>query len=283
VKGLLPATLVLAAATGWARSVPQPLNVCADPNNMPFSNQAHQGFENKIIELVARDLGQPIHYVWWAQRRGYVRRTLNAEKCQIWPGIATDVNTVATTLPYYRSTYVFVTRADAPLDHLTLDDARLKTAAIGVQMIGNDSMNTPPAHAIAERGLTDNVRGYMVYADYHRPHPTDAIIAAVENKDINVAIVWGPLAGYYAFRSANPLRVDAVTPATDTRWPMAYGISMGVRRGDEALRTRVNAVLDHEKTAIDAILRAYHVPRAPQPPTPPAQPAPAAARNATPP
>jgi mxaJ protein len=153
-----------------------------------------------------------------------------------------------------------VTRADAPLDHLTLDDPRLKTAAIGVQMIGNDSMNTPPAHAIAERGLTDNVRGYMVYADYTRPDPTDAIIAAVEDKEIDVAIVWGPLAGYYANRSATPLRIDAVTPATDTRWPMSFDISMGVRRGDEALLERVNAVLEHEQTAVDAVLEAYHVP-----------------------
>jgi mxaJ protein len=278
MKGLI-AALVLTAGASWTQAAPRPLVVCADPNDLPFSNQAHQGFENKIIELVARDLGQPIRYVWWAQRRGYVRRTLNAAKCEIWPGIATGVDTAATTLPYYRSTYVFVTRADAPLDHLTLDDARLKTAAIGVQMIGNDSMNTPPAHAIAERGLIDNVRGYMVYADYDRPHPTDAIIAAVENKEIDVAIVWGPLAGYYAFRSANPLRVDAVTPATDARWPMAFDVSMGVRRGDEVLRARVNAVLERDKSAIAAILRAYHVPQAPQPPVNPAQPAPAAARN----
>jgi mxaJ protein len=247
---------------------------------LPFSNQAHQGFENKIVELVARDLGQPIRYVWWAQRRGYVRRTLNAAKCEIWPGMATDVETATTTRPYYRSTYVFVSRADTPLDHLTLDDPRLKTAAIGVQMIGNDSMNTPPAHAIAERGLTDNVRGYMVYADYARPHPTDAIIAAVENKEIDVAIVWGPLAGYYAFRSLSPLRVDAVTPATDARWPMTYDISMGVRRGDEALVGRVNAVLTREKAAIAAILKAYHVPPAPAAPALSVQPVPSAARNA---
>jgi mxaJ protein len=267
MKRLL-AALVLAAGASWARAAAPPLVVCADPNDLPFSNQARQGFENAIIELVARDLGQPIRYVWWAQRRGYVRNTLNAAKCEIWPGMATNVETAATTRPYYRSTYVFVTRADAPLDHLTLDDTRLKTAAIGVQMIGNDSMNTPPAHAIADRGLIDNVRGYMVYADYDRPQPTDAIIAAVEDKEIDVAIVWGPLAGYYAFRSTSALRVDAVTPAADTRWPMAYDISMGVRRGDEALLERVNAVLEREKTAIAAILRAYHVPPAPQLPVP---------------
>jgi len=104
-----------------------------------------------------------VSYVWWAQRRGYVRNTLNDSKCDVWPGMASGVNLAATTHPYYRSTYVFVTREEASLAHLTLDDPRLKSASIGVQMIGNDSMNTPPAHAIASRGIVANVRGYMVY------------------------------------------------------------------------------------------------------------------------
>jgi mxaJ protein len=263
---LLAAVLILSlGATSAARAagLPHHLIVCADPNNLPFSNRARQGFENKIIDIVAADLGARVSYVWWAQRRGYVRSTLGEARCDLWSGVATDVDMVTTTRPYYRSTYVFVTRADAHLAQLTLDDPRLKSAAIGVQMIGNNAMNTPPAHAIASRGLIDNVRGYMLYGDYSRPNPAAAIVTAVENRKIDVALVWGPLAGYFAERSAIPLRIDAVTPAADTRWPMIFDISMGVRRGNRELVAQVNASLERERPAIDAILKAYHVPMEP--------------------
>jgi mxaJ protein len=257
---LLLAALLFSVGAASADGLPRRLVVCADPNNLPFSNHEQQGFENKIIDLVAKDLGARISYVWWAQRRGYVRSTLNEAKCDIWPGVATAIGMVATTRPYYRSTYVFVTRADTPLDHLTLDDSRLKSVSIGVQMIGNNAMNTPPAHAIASRGIIDNVHGYMLYGDYRRPNPAATIVTAVANKEIDVALVWGPVAGYFAHRSAIPLRIDAVTPAADSRWPMVYDISMGLRRSDRALIEQVNAVLEREKPAIDTILKAYHVP-----------------------
>ena len=239
------------------------LVACSDPNDLPFSNRARQGFENKIIELVGKDLGTEVSYLWWPQRRGYIRKTLNASKCDVWPGIATGVDGAATTRPYYRSTYVFVTREDAHLSQLTLDDPRLRRATIGVQMIGNDAMNTPPAHAIASRGITENVRGYMVYGDYGRPNPPAAIVDAVENRQVDVALVWGPLAGYFAHRSHVPLRLDAVTPAGDPRWPMSFDISMGVRRGDRELLDRIDAILEHEQPAIRAILERYHVPLEP--------------------
>jgi mxaJ protein len=243
----------------------RPLVVCADPNNLPFSNQAREGFENKIIEQVAKDLGTPVTYVWWAQRRGYVRNTLNDAKCDVWPGMATGVDLVATTRPYYRSMYVFVTRQDTPLAHLTLDDPRLKSVTIGVQMIGNDSMNTPPAHAIASRGIVENVRGYMVYGDSSQSGAIPAIIEALAHRQIEVALVWGPLAGYFAHRSAVPLRIEAATPANDARWPMAFDISMAVKRNNRELLDRINASLDREKPVISAILNAYQVPIDPAP------------------
>jgi mxaJ protein len=252
--------LSLGAATA-ADDMPQRLVVCADPNNLPFSNRAYRGFENKIIELVAKDLGMQVSYVWWAQRRGYVRNTLDGSKCDVWPGMATGVDGAATTRPYYRSMYVFVTRRNDSFARLTLDDPRLRKAAIGVQMIGNDSMNTPPAHAIASRGIVANVRGYMVYGDYSQSNPPAAIISAVEDRQIDVGIVWGPLAGYFAHRSKIPLRIEAVTPAADARWPMAFDISMGVNRGNHALLDRINASLDREQSRIDGILAAYYVPR----------------------
>jgi len=243
---------------------PQRLRVCADPNDLPFSNQARQGFENKIVELVAKDLSAHVSYVWWAQRRGYVRSTLNQSRCDVWPGIAAGVDTVATSEPYYRSTYVFVTRTHARLDGLTLDDPRLKSLSIGVQLIGNDAMNTPPAHAIAARGMFDHVRGYSVFGDYGRPHPAAEIIDAVARGDIDVALAWGPLAGYFANRADVSLRVDPVTPAADPRWPMSYDIAMGVRKGDAALLERINTSLERKRRAIRAVLCDYHVPLEPR-------------------
>jgi mxaJ protein len=241
------------------------LVVCADPNNLPFSNRSRQGLENKLVALLAKDMDAQVRYVWWAQRRGYVRNTLNEEKCDIWPGVATGVEKLATTRAYYRSTYVFVTRADAPLAGLTLDDERLHSVAIGVQMIGDNAMNTPPAHSLARRGITQNVRGYMLYGDYTKPNPPAAIIQAVAKGEIGVALAWGPLAGYFAGQSAVPLRLEAVTPAVDaTQWPMTYGISIGVRRGDLALRERLDSLLQTEKVRIGRLLTEYHVPQVPQ-------------------
>ena len=253
---------VLAIAGCVARAGPQPLTVCADPNNLPFSNRAGQGFENRIAALVAHDLGRPLRYVWWAQRRGYVRNTLGERKCDVWPGVASGVEMVATTRPYYRSTYVFVTRADRRLDHLTLDDARLHRLTIGVQMVGNDAMNTPPAHALAARGMTANVRGFMVYGDYAKPNPAAEIMRAVARGGIDMALVWGPLAGYFASRSGAPLRLERVTPWLDGgQWPMVYDISMGVRRDDPALQRRIEAILAKRRPEIAAILSRYGVPQ----------------------
>jgi mxaJ protein len=238
------------------------LVVCADPNNLPFSNRDGAGFENRLAELVARDMGVRLRYVWWAQRRGFVRNTLTEAKCELWPGVATGLERMLTTRPYYRSTYVFVSRADSKLSGLTLDDPRLRQVAVGVQMIGNDATNTPPAHALARRGVVQNVRGYSLFGDYRNPNPPARIVEAVAKGEIDVGLVWGPLAGYFASRSRTPLRVEPVTPAVDARvLPMTYDISMGVSRGEPELRARVDEILARERTAIGKILDEYHVPR----------------------
>jgi quinoprotein dehydrogenase-associated probable ABC transporter substrate-binding protein len=267
----LPLRLALAlliASTSHANASPsesglqRDLVVCADPNNLPFSNRTGEGFENEIAELVARNLGTRVRYVWWAQRRGFARHTLDDAACDVWPGIATASDSTATTASYYRSTYVFVSRAGEALQGLTLDDPRLRSLSLGVQMVGNDAMNTPPAHALARRGLTQNVHGYMLYGNYEQPNPPAAIIDAVSRGDIDVALVWGPLAGFFAARSTIPLRLEPVTPAIDdARWPMTFDISMGVRRSDTELHRRIESVLALQKPAIDRILDRYHVPR----------------------
>jgi mxaJ protein len=238
------------------------LRVCADPNNLPFSNAKGEGFENKIVDLVAKDMGESVAYTWWAQRRGYVRNTLKAGLCDLWPGVATAVDMLATSRPYYRSDYVFVTRADRHLKITSFDDPQLRNLKIGVQMVGNDAMNTPPAHALARRGIIDNVRGYMLYGDYEKPNPPAAIVDAVARGDIDVAVVWGPLAGYFATKEPAPLTLAAVTPAIDgAQWPMVFDISMGMRRHERPFEDKINEILEQERPRIDAILAEYHVPR----------------------
>ena len=259
------AVLALIASPAQARE----LKVCADPNNLPFSNDKGEGFENRLIDIVAKDLGASVSYTWWAQRRGYVRNTLKARDCDVWPGVATGVDLLATTRPYYRSTYVFVTRADRKLDIASFDDPRLRSLTIGVQMIGDDSFNTPPTHALARRGIVDSVRGYMLYGDYSRPNPPAAVVEAVAKGEVDVAVVWGPLAGYFAARSPVPLKLTPVQPWLDgPQWPMVFDISMGVRRDDMAFRRELDAVIERHRAEIDQLLRDYQVPVAPDPASP---------------
>jgi mxaJ protein len=257
---ILAGALFLMAASAEAREI----RVCADPNNLPFSNAQREGFENRIVALIARDLDATVAYIWWAQRRGFARNTLTADLCDLWPGVASGLETLATTRPYYRSTYVFVTRSDRHLAITSFDDPRLPQLVIGVQMIGNDAMNTPPAHALARRGMTDNIRGYMLYGDYREPNPPAAIVDAVAQGKIDVGVIWGPLAGYFAAGEPAPLTIAPVEPASDgPQWPMIFDIAMGVRRGDNAFKHEIDAVLVRERAAIDTILAAYHVPRPP--------------------
>lgn len=240
---------------------PRVLTVCADPNNLPFSNKAGEGFENKLAQMIAADLHARLDYVWWAQRRGYVRNTLNERKCDFWPGVGSNVEMLATSRPYYRSTYMFVSRRSANLTGLTLDDPRLKHLKIGVQMVGNDGVNTPPAHALARRGIIDNVRGYMLYGDYSRPNPPAEIVRAVAAGDVDVALVWGPLAGYFAPQSPVPLRLEPVTPwLDDMQWPMQFDISVGVQKANQPLLKDVDRILTRRKPQIDRLLASYDVP-----------------------
>ncbi len=238
------------------------LRVCADPNNLPFSNDKGEGFENKIVTLVARDMNARVVYTWWAQRRGYVRNTLKAGLCDLWPGVASAVDMLATSRPYYRSSYVFVTRADRHLKITSYDDPQLRKLKIGVQMVGNDAMNTPPAHALARRGIIDNIRGYMLYGDYQKPNPPAAIMDAVTNGDVDVAVVWGPLAGYFATKEHYALTLAPVEPAVDgAQWPMQFDISMGMRRHEPDFKEKIDDILTRDRGEIDAILAQYSVPR----------------------
>jgi len=252
------------AAQAAAASHRDHLRVCADPNNLPFSNSAEEGFENRIAHVIAADLGADVEYTWWAQRRGFIRNTLKAGLCDIVIGVPSALDMVLTTAPYYRSIYVFVSRADRALDLRSFDDPRLHDLRIGVQMIGDDGNNTPPAHALSNRHVIANVVGYTVYGNYAEPNPAARIVDAVSAGDVDVAVVWGPLAGYFAKKAAQPLALSPVTPEIDRPFlPFAYDISVGVRRGEQPFKEQIDGILTRERTTIEAILDEYGVPRAP--------------------
>ncbi|MDB4908529.1 MAG: extracellular solute-binding protein family 3 [Gemmatimonadetes bacterium] len=238
-----------------------PLRICADPNNLPFSNAKGEGFENRIAELLGREMQRPVEYSWWASRRGYVRNTLKAGLCDVLVGVPTSFEPVATTRPYYRSTYVFVTRRGGPR-LATLDDTALRHLRIGVHLAGDDGANTPPLHALTKRGVIDNVVGYTLYGDYARANPTSRILDALVAKQLDVAIVWGPLGGWYASHSRTPLTLVPVYPQIDLPYlPFVFDISMGVRRGDDSLRVQLDRAMRHRRADVDRILASYGVPR----------------------
>src|SRR5213593_4910426 len=220
---LLAAASLALMASGPRRPIGE-LRVCADPFNLPFSDDREEGFENKIAHVVARD-------------------------------------PVATTKPYYRSTYYFVYRADRGLTIRSLDDTALKHLKIGVNMIGYDYTNTPPAHALASRGIVGLAGfGNFLNPDPKADHPQD-IIDAVAKDSIDVAIVWGPKAGYWVKQEPVPLTMVAL-PDSDavSGMPFAFSMAMGVRHRDKELKAQLDSVIDRRRGEITAILQSYNVP-----------------------
>jgi quinoprotein dehydrogenase-associated probable ABC transporter substrate-binding protein len=236
--------------------------VCSDPNNLPFSNRNQEFFENKIAALLGREMNLKVEYTWWAQRRGFVRNTLKAGLCDLIIGMPNSSELALTTLPYYRSSYVFVWRKDRELNIHSFDDPALRTMRIGVQIIGDDFANAPPAHALANRHIVENVKGYSVYGNYAEPNPPARIMEAVARGEVDVAVVWGPLAGFFARRQRPKLVTVSVTPQIDLPYlPFVYDISMGVRRGDDAFKERLEEILRRRHADIEQILDEYGVPR----------------------
>jgi len=235
--------------------------VCADPENLPFSNQQLEGFENKIADVLARELGASPSYIWWGQRRGFIRNTMNATlkegRCDVVIGVPAGYDLVRTTTPYYRSSYVFVYPKGKGLHLTSLDNPVLKKIRIGVHLLGDDYTNPPPVHELAKRGVVDNVIGFDTF--YSRQNPPGTIIDAVANGKIDAAIVWGPAAGYFVAHQRVPLEMVPI-PSGKGDLPFAFDISMGVRRGDDALRAQVEKAIGRKHAEISKILKDYGVP-----------------------
>jgi mxaJ protein len=235
------------------------LRVCADPQNMPFTSDKREGFDNKIADLIAHELGDSVSYTWWPSRRGYLRNTLSAGKCDIVIGVPIGFDPVATSKPYYRSTYYIVTRTDKKLDIISLDDPRLKKLRVGVNLLDGDYTNTPPAHALGAHDIKGvGVVGFAgFYDDVHHP---GEIIDSLAKGNIDVALVWGPIAGWFSKKSGVPMTLTALPDSDSVDLPFAYSVAIGTRRSDRELRSLIDEILVRKKPEIDKILMEYNVP-----------------------
>ena len=232
------------------------LRVCGDPDNLPYSNERLEGFENRIAAVVAAELGATPVYAWWPHQRGLVRNTIDAGTCDVIFGVPEGLDFVLWTKPYYRSSYVLAYRADRGYDFRSLDAPALRQLRIGVHV------NTPPEESLARRGLLDNVATYSLFfdprGDRDRPRKLlDDLVAGT----LDVAVAWGPLAGHAARTSDAQLELAPL--ADEPGVPLSFDISMGVAKGNEALKGRLEAAIDRRRAEILAILDEYGVPLVP--------------------
>ncbi len=238
------------------------LRICADPDNMPASNEKGEGYENKIAELIAKEWNAKLEYAWWPVRRGFFSRALNGRYCDVALTAPSELDMAATTKPYYRAGYVAVYRKDSGLNLTSLDDPEWKKLKIGVNLLNSDATNTPPAMALSRHGVVGNLVGFTTfYSVLDRP---EDIVKAVVDKTVDVSIVWGPLAGYFAQRASVPLVVQPLTEYDSVAdLPFAFNMSMAVRRRDPELRDSLEKVIDQKRPELEAILRQYAVPLLP--------------------
>jgi mxaJ protein len=255
-----------------------PLRVCADPDNLPFSNERREGLENKIAEVIAQDLGAPLDYYWWPHQRGLVRNTLGAGKCDVLIGIPKGYDPVLWTRPYYRSAYVVAYPSGKGFHLASLDAPQLRDLKVGVHL------NTPPQAALGQRGIRDNVVVYPLFYDYRSGAPErrpSRIMDDLRAGVIDVAVVWGPIAGYFGSRGGPPaLELVPITDAGPV--PLTFEISMGVRKDDGPLKARLEAALDRRQADIRRILADYGVPQLELQPVRPSTPGGPGAESGTP-
>lgn len=255
IVSVLAATAVaLTASMARADAVDRTaLRVCADPNNLPFSNRDGEGFENRIAELMAAKLGVPVRYTWFPQAMGFIRNTLRAGKCDLVVGIASPHELLKNTAPYYRSVYALVARPGAGEEIRRLDDPRLKGLKIGVVA------GTPPGDLLARYGLMANARPYPLVVDTRHEQPGQRMVEDVAAGNIDIGVLWGPIAGYYAKQKDPPLRVTPIAQVPDDM-PMAFQITMGVRYREPAWKAEIDGLIAKMQPEIDTVLREYGVP-----------------------
>jgi quinoprotein dehydrogenase-associated probable ABC transporter substrate-binding protein len=254
---VIAATVVVVHASA---AEPRVFRVCADPNNLPFSSESQAGLENRLAVLIADGLAAKLEFSWWSERKSFLRNSLNAGHCDAVMGVPSTLESVAVTRPYYRSTYVTVTRSDRHLDIRSLLDDALENCRIGVHVTGDDY--APPAQVLARRGLSAHIIGFNLFGADGEVNPAFKLLDAVTKGDIDVGIVWGPFAGYYAHQHPGSLDVRPVVPSAYFGTPFTYPISVAVRKSDTALRDEIDRTLDRNWQAIQSLVKEYGIPSA---------------------
>jgi len=233
---------------------PKVLRVCADPRNLPFSNERGEGFENKLAELLATKLQKKLDYTYFPQATGFVRVTLGAHRCDLIMGFPQGDDMVQVTNPYYRTAYALVARVGGGLDDVsTLSDPRLKGKHLGVVA------GTPPATYLATYGLVADAKPYPLTIDTRVDSSAEAMIGDITSGAVDAGILWGPLAGYYAKRANPALHVTLLTREASGP-PMVYRIAMGVRYADQNWKRQLNRLIQENQADISRILLDYGVP-----------------------
>ncbi len=234
---------------------PKALRVCADPNNLPFSNEKGEGFENKIAQLLAGKLGKELIYSFYPGATGFVRNTLNAHLCDVILGMPQGADLAQPTNSYYRTSYAIVARSDSPLaDIKSLEDPRLKDKGRRIGIIAR----TPPANILAAQGLLASVKPYSLMVDTRVEHPAQDMMRDLSRGDLDIAVLWGPFAGYYAKQSTTKLVVAPIADGKDGR--MSFRICFAVRHSDQNWKRELNRFIAQNQPALDAILEDYGVP-----------------------
>lgn len=234
------------------------VRVCAEDENMPFSNARAEGFEDRIAELFAEDVGARVQRVTLPSGAVLDRPTIEANRCDIVVGVPRRLELMPATRPYYRASWVFVSSRSLGEPVGSFDDPRLKKLRIGVPVVGGHAAELAPVHALSRRGITLNVRKFPVYVDDPGDPAPLAELRALSAGDIDVAILWGPHAGWFA-EDRTKLSITNVAPDVDHGEPLAYDVAMGAR--DDALRDELDAFLARRARDVDAIVRTYGVPR----------------------
>lgn len=251
---LFRSALVFYALTNVAAAAQAPLRVCADPDDLPFSSQKQPGFDNRIAQLLGRDLHRPVVFVWARARRGFLREQFNKGICDALMGVPQGMKRVRSTIPYYRSSYVFITRRSQGLQLSSFDDPRIGQQRIGLQILEEDF--SPPSLPLIRSGHAAQLVGYDSFGDGGA-----RILRAVVQRRVGLAVVWGPIAGYYAARQGVPLMLSPVRPATDASGiPFSYAMTIAVHAKDEKLAGELNEAIGRNRHSIARILAAYHVP-----------------------
>jgi quinoprotein dehydrogenase-associated probable ABC transporter substrate-binding protein len=233
---------------------PKVLRVCADPRNLPFSNEKGEGFENKLAEFFATKLQKKIDYMYFPQATGFVRMTLGAHRCDVIMGFPQGDDLVQGTNPYYRTAYALVSKPNSGLDDVTtLEDARLKGKHIGIVA------GTPPATNMAVNGLMTSAKPYPLMIDTRVDSSAEAMINDLNKGDIDAAILWGPMAGFYAKKASPPLHVTPLVKEK-TGPQLVYRIGMGVRRADQNWKRLLNRLIQENQGEINKILSDYGLP-----------------------